>query len=310
MANANAPAHAQLHKEYIMFAPNHKPFILAGKETVLRAMTISLFQDDIDEFYTRQNQTLDSDATVIDMSNPAVTLEGLSKLLCRTLKRPSIGKADDLFATGLDSLSVLKLLASIRKSLDPTVRSKITAGTIYSNPTLEKLSNVLYRTTSLQNGPAGDETRQNIALMAHLVEKYTSMLPEIPHASRKNTTPAMATVLLTGSTGSLGSYLLEALMASKTVARIICLNRAIDGKQRQRNVNVERGLSTSWPAERVRFLHADLSRPKLGLQDAEYDELLQQTTHVIRKLSCDFKIMANVTRQSMACRLQPRPPCI
>ncbi len=43
IANIQAPAHAQIHKDYVMFASDDKPFILAGKETVLRAMTVKFY---------------------------------------------------------------------------------------------------------------------------------------------------------------------------------------------------------------------------------------------------------------------------
>ena len=66
-ANAQAPAHAQLHKDSIMFASDDKPFILAGKETVLRAMTVKLYESEVNGLFSKQELLLTSEAPCIDM---------------------------------------------------------------------------------------------------------------------------------------------------------------------------------------------------------------------------------------------------
>ncbi|KAH6957913.1 male sterility protein-domain-containing protein [Ilyonectria sp. MPI-CAGE-AT-0026] len=90
-----------------------------------------------------------------------------------------------------------------------------------------------------------------------------------------------ATVILTGSTGSLGSYLLDSLTNQWHVKKIYCLNRAEDGQARQKEVSVTRGLDADWDDHRVEFLHADLSQPGFGLRRKEYLGLLQEATHII-----------------------------
>ena len=92
------------------------------------------------------------------------------------------------------------------------------------------------------------------------------------------------TVILTGSTGSLGSYLLEALYHSKRVSRIICLNRSSNAAERHKYIGRQRGLSPLDP-DRVKFLMADLSKPKLGIDSATYESLCSNVTHIIRKSS-------------------------
>lgn len=90
------------------------------------------------------------------------------------------------------------------------------------------------------------------------------------------------TVLLTGSTGSLGSYLLDSLVRQQHVRKIYCLNRAEDGLARQKMASDDRRLdTTAWGEERVEFLHVDLSLPIFGLSRKKYDQLLQESTHII-----------------------------
>lgn len=90
------------------------------------------------------------------------------------------------------------------------------------------------------------------------------------------------TVVLTGSTGSLGSYLLDALYHSRRVSRIICLDRSSNSAERHKRIGQERGLSPLNP-DRVEFLKADLSKPKLGIDSAWYESLRSTVTHIIRE---------------------------
>lgn len=93
-------------------------------------------------------------------------------------------------------------------------------------------------------------------------------------------------VILTGSTGSLGSYLLDSLARQDHVGKIYCLNRAEDGGlAKQKLASIDRGLDIAACGghNRVEFLHVDLSQSLLGLPPNKYRELLRETTHIIRK---------------------------
>lgn len=87
-------------------------------------------------------------------------------------------------------------------------------------------------------------------------------------------------VLLTGSTGSLGAYLLDELCKSTRVKKVIALNRGEDGgKSRQAAISEARGLNTDFT--KVEFLGVDLSLPELGLDAAKYHDLLSTADRIV-----------------------------
>ena len=96
----------------------------------------------------------------------------------------------------------------------------------------------------------------------------------------KPTKPRM-TVILTGSTGSLGNYLLDALVRSPKVERVICLNRSSDAEQRQWKSHRARGLSTELGPPKVEFLECDMARDFLGLSESIYLYLTSEVTHIL-----------------------------
>jgi len=150
VANAQAPAHAQIHKNYIIFASDDKPFILAGKETVLRAMTVKLYESEINDLFATQELLRTSQAPCIDMSSLESTRDGICDLICEILGVKTLGRNDDMFAAGLDSLSIFRILASLRATFQAAGKaqdhlSAVSTRTIYTNPTIEKLSNTLYK---------------------------------------------------------------------------------------------------------------------------------------------------------------------
>jgi NADP-dependent 3-hydroxy acid dehydrogenase YdfG len=119
------------------------------------------------------------------------------------------------------------------------------------------------------------------AAMLQTLEKYTRQLPEKSTTVSKKPDGGLVAVL-TGSTGSLGSYLLDALASSRNITKIYCLNRRADAEQQQAKTNADRGLVSDW-GDRVIFLHADLSKPNLGLTLQEYDCLKNEAGVIIRE---------------------------
>lgn len=116
-------------------------------------------------------------------------------------------------------------------------------------------------------------------------------------------------VLVTGATGSLGSHLVAHLSSLSDVQTVICLNRHSrkDPTVRQREAFESKGiLLNSESLSKIRVLGTDTAKPRLGLPDSHYADLLHSVTHIvhnawmmsvtrpIKGFESQFKTMANL----------------
>lgn len=274
-ANEAAPAHAQLMKNRIGVASRSKPFELTPKGTVKRRDIANDYADEIEALYANENQAevaqIAKDATKPDIVNY------ITAAVSEILDVPSIDEHADIFASGLDSLQTLRLgqvLQASLKTTRPDLGAAFTSPQLYSLPSITQLSEYVY------NLLQGQDTAPDSALLesdsdreariADLVSKYTDDFGQ-NHA-----------VILTGSTGSLGAYLLHELLRDLSVTKIYCLNRSVDAEPRQIQSMREKGLitSTKFP-RRVEFLQAQFGTEKLGLDETKYDEMLQEVDTII-----------------------------
>ncbi|KAK4693808.1 hypothetical protein P7C71_g3655, partial [Lecanoromycetidae sp. Uapishka_2] len=134
-----------------------------------------------------------------------------------------------------------------------------------------------------------------------LVEEYTTKRQFSPDYLPRRSTETL-TVLLTGSTGSLGSYLLDSLLANPKVEKIYCLNRSESARARQTSANTARGLSTDW--DKVTFICADLAKPFFALDEGVYSEMLHSVNYVVHnQWQVDFNLsLASFTPQLASVR--------
>ena len=131
--------------------------------------------------------------------------------------------------------------------------------------------------------------------------------------------PPPAGILLTGATGFLGAHVCAELLARYPSARIFCLIRADGaeraGKRLARNFKRLKLLDGP-PVDRLVPVPGDLSKPRLGLSEADYDELAERAEaiyHCAANLSLvasyEALVPANVTGTQEIIRLarQGRP---
>lgn len=321
--NETAPAYAKLQRDHIAFTKPDKPMSMADKGTVKRAATTKAYKEEIDQLY----------ANADDASLPTVRLDahdrdalttGLQDLLVGTIGLEAITPYQDIFAVGADSLQVMNLVRQLRSSFtaqqgEAVIQPHlITPKIVYSNPTAAKLADALHQLTGHSAEVSEKLEEQRIKKMEEMLAKYSE---DLPKASANGVDVGECgdklTVVLTGSTGSLGSYLLDALLASDRVSKVICLNRGAQSEDKQKKSNASRGLVTEWGKDKVQFLTTDLSKPHLGLQADDYDFLVKEASFIIRKpiiipfpTMSKLQLMLKPPRQSVAGRFQPQPRII
>ncbi|KAJ5654047.1 hypothetical protein N7490_001050 [Penicillium lividum] len=274
-ANESAPGHAQLMKNRVGFSIPSKPFQLTPKGTIKRRAVLTDYEEEINKLYADGDQAdvaqLSKEATQPDIAGY------ITAALSEILDVSTVDENADIFALGLDSLQTLRLgqiLQASLRSARPDLGAAFGSPQLYSRPTIVQLTE--YVSGLLQGQVSGsaeaveESESDRESRIADLVGKYTDDLGE-SHA-----------VILTGSTGSLGAYLLSELLRDLSVTKIYCLNRSADAAARQLSSLQEKGLvSFKQFPRRVEFLQAQFGAERLGLQDSKYEELLQSVDTII-----------------------------
>ncbi|KAL9055107.1 MAG: hypothetical protein Q9162_003777 [Coniocarpon cinnabarinum] len=103
--------------------------------------------------------------------------------------------------------------------------------------------------------------------------EVSSSLPPDPSAQR--------TLILTGSTGNLGSHVLDNVLHDPTIRKVYCLNRSANARERQFQNQAARGFSTAPLNDKVEFITADFGAPNFGLSQDVYDKLRQEADVVL-----------------------------
>ncbi|KAH8652683.1 hypothetical protein BGZ60DRAFT_497164 [Tricladium varicosporioides] len=288
-ANASAPQHAQIAEDMIFFTSKNKPFPRTPKGTVIRRQGTELYAKEIEEFYARSEDRLPDDTFEINLyDKPSIVRGKLQDLVQKVMGGVKIELDVDFFAQGMDSLHVVRLAKQLRACATPIPEgTSITTSDIYSNPNILQLMSALKQISAATGTPTNEpnEVQRNGRGAHHkyreipmheTLRKYVAQLS----TPAKQSSPRL-TVILTGSTGSLGSYLLSNLVFYPEIRKVYCLNRRLDARAVQDEVNRERGITSNFDPSVVEFLHADLSKPLLGLEENVYNKLLNEVGVVI-----------------------------
>jgi thioester reductase-like protein/aryl carrier-like protein len=270
-ANKKAPAHARVEKSLILVA--QQSFIRAGKGTIQRAATVAQYTAEIDKLYARADTSSylpEEDERYGDVTDVSAAAQLVRDAARAIASLSELGDADNFFESGMDSLQALQLVRAIRKALG---RPNLALSTVYQNPTPLRLA-----ASALSNEKEGSEDR---TLAEQLLDTYRGLIQQITRASSSSLVDPFrgeqdgpVDVLLTGSTGTLGTSILHTLLGDPRVGHVFCLNRSADGgraAQHERFTTAQ--LNTNMLDSRVTFLRADLPDPKLGLDEETYSML-------------------------------------
>ncbi|PYI09236.1 NRPS-like enzyme [Aspergillus sclerotiicarbonarius CBS 121057] len=274
-ANEAVPKYGRIAKSKIRLADPKKPFKVTPKGTTQRHAVNKEYKEEIDAIYAAAEEEAAVEMPeTLDAESLKVFVHGL---VAGLLEREDVRDEEDLYAAGLDSLQTIQLAKTLNKAVSARYEAgrDISQQQIYSHPSVAQLAQYLL---DLVTGTVG-ATVSRAERIETMLEKYTSQLPQ-------RTTPAAplsdrSTVVLSGSTGSLGTYLLHSLLSNPTTAKVYCFNRS-EAAERQKRGFAEKGLDVSLlESSRVEFLQVSFGAEHFGLPDAKYTELLQSVDFII-----------------------------
>lgn len=271
-ANQESPGHGRVWKSKIALAKKEKPFVRAPKGSIMRRKTVDLYEREIDALYSNEgfHEELGQLPTNADLETTKAFLRKAVGLTVPGFKE-NASDDTDFFKLGVDSLQVLGLASTLSHAMKGTGTSReasVAPRTIYANPTINALAAAVMKTPdnngSQANGALPAVSREQ--KMADMFAKYTQDLPSLPPKPEKRS------VILTGSTGALGGYILQTLIGRPNVNRIFCLNRSADAELRQKRSFEEVDVTPDF--SKVTFLHTDFGKDRFNLYEKIYQTLL------------------------------------
>jgi aryl carrier-like protein len=261
-ANRLLPGYAQVSQSHICFTDPGSPILRTLKGSIRRPATLELYAAKINQLYT------DVEAIWTPVNNRMevdITEDSLQKLVKHQVlditSLSDINQNENFFNRGMDSLQVLRLVRVLRMK---TSLREIQPSTIYLHPTVELLARALHEMAHHTSGPKNGKNKDLLNTRLEILEKHIGKIDEIQVAESRSLTKAdKEVVLLTGSTGTIGSHILRALLQDIRVKHIYCLNRSPDSAtlQLERNKSLDASLPSVFPEDKITFLTAELSEP-------------------------------------------------
>ncbi|KAF9880148.1 hypothetical protein CkaCkLH20_02102 [Colletotrichum karsti] len=285
-ANKTIATHGRLVRHLIMLAKPEKPFLLADKGSVKRAATVKLYHDEIEELYANPREIPLDKVPRLDLSSDAALAQSIQKLFREHLGVPTMQADTDFFAAGMDSLQIITAARILTASLRVTDKAysgvSIEARDMYAHASPIQLAGHILQ--NIVSGKVNGEAHPGVPNLDAMKQLYGRLSQNLIHAkpNRPEARKDQQTVILTGSTGNMGSYLLDELIRNPQIKKVICFNRSPDGGAgKQEKAMEERGLQSPSKSGKVEFFHTSLGEPNMGLREEVYGRLLKEVDRIV-----------------------------
>ncbi|TFK74191.1 hypothetical protein BDN72DRAFT_760438, partial [Pluteus cervinus] len=291
-ANQGAPGFSRIDPSMILVVSPDRPLPRAGKGTVMRKAAFELYADDIKQLYEDVEVRPTASKS---FSAPKEWIRGdimqwLEGQLHEIHPEKKFAADGDLFEQGLDSMAATLLrqrsvsaLRRVDSGVHHQAADRITDNSVYQYPKLPLFADfVASLLEDAEGGANGDPFFAAIEGIEDMIAKYSEGLSGMAH--QPSARPDVVSVLLTGSTGSLGSQLLAQLLDDGKVTRVYALNRPSSQSsfERHRSRFQDQGLDVNLlSSSKVVFLEGDAAQDDLGLESTYYDELLDSVDVII-----------------------------
>ncbi|KAJ5353558.1 NRPS-like enzyme [Penicillium brevicompactum] len=279
-ANVVLPGHGKLFYSHVAFATEDKPFALSPKGTLRRREIFKMYQPLIDGLYAIRSGTPQPGAQLPRLQ--ALSLEEIEQwvrdVIAHIISLKNVDLDDGVVALGIDSLQLVRLVQALQDTADGMKalahRRRWTSALIYELETSRRIARSFHQQL---NGIKSDEkSDRNLLTREDVLKKYT--WEQARYLGSGGTQ-----VILNGSTGELGSFILNKLLQDPSITRIVCLNRSADAAERQIQAFRQKKLSSFWLTDtpRVEFKQSRLHESNLGLSLGEYKALQRDISIII-----------------------------
>ncbi|KAJ7810002.1 hypothetical protein B0H14DRAFT_3480930 [Mycena olivaceomarginata] len=244
-ANQLAPSHSRIFKDMILVADPSKAVELTAKGTLRREPTLQIYQDEIRELYANVGKSSRTRITFPEKFDVPSSLRFARRVVTEVML-VAPGDDEDIFQHGCDSLQATWILNTILHALRASNLVEITTlpdDFVYSHPTIRLIAESL---TAVASG-------------------HVSLLPDL--SRRAATMEETETVLITGTTGALGSHTLAFLLTLPEISTVYALNRpGANVVERQQASFAKHGIDAEFVSSpKLRILESDLT--KTGLRN-------------------------------------------
>jgi thioester reductase-like protein len=281
--NQETPAHARIAKSHVLFTHPDKPFLRAGKGTVQRAGSLALYEEELDALY-REAETVAVQPNGDTVHGPGRNADResvkqfVSETIVSLMRWTDLKDEDNIFIRGMDSLQTITAVRILRHGLE---MAAISVPLIYMKPSVSDLTDAILQLK--ENEPVAAQATKDSRLRerSEMLKHFQDQIDQIPKSTPATRSTEKHSVILTGSTGVLGTYLLDTLLNNPSVTHIYCLNRRKDSRSAQLESNKTCHLSTTLDFTRITFLTGDLSKEHFDLPVETYQTLRDTATVVI-----------------------------
>ncbi|KAJ7279728.1 acetyl-CoA synthetase-like protein [Mycena rebaudengoi] len=289
--NPIVPQHSRLIRPLVLVAVPTKPFVLTDKQSLNRKVTLTQYDDEIAAAYALVEKGGYEEVVLPPAGLAAHDTDGImayiQAVVQKVLQR-GVAPDTDLFDAGLESLMAMRVRSAVLAALKKSGKSvTVPRNIVYTLPTQAALAGYL-RAALVSEAGLGIEDADMQSGIVDTVDAYTV---DFPTHQPVNTAGEVEGDIyaVTGTTGSLGSFLVSLLLSKPEVRKIYLLNRKSDTKsikERHKSAFCDRGLDYELLSQAVsagRAVHVDvaLGEKNLALPEGMYDKLRMGLTHIV-----------------------------
>ncbi|EED23430.1 NRPS-like enzyme, putative [Talaromyces stipitatus ATCC 10500] len=275
-AQSEMPAFGQLSRNMVVLLPPNTQYPRTDKGTVIRQAAYRQFADLIENAYDDKQSTVELET----LPEPELRrfLEEQLRDILPAKSQQLLSEDADFFNIGMDSLQATQLRSIISRCID-TGGKELGLNVAFDHPTIKLLAQHLI---SLRSG-FSDKHGSVEDAMRTLIEKYSVFQPHIPLPNGLEG----RYIVITGTSGSLGSHTAANLALQSDVRIIYCLIRAgstMEAYERLAKSLRERRLYDSLSdtaRSKLVALPVNLSDPRLGFDEHTYNLITSQITDLI-----------------------------